>query len=137
MDITAATKPADDDIDMDMMAMSSKMADRDEAFNTRYASYRGWQSAIERVKPIPRPTAQLNLTEIVMQAKLNSPSEVVDYFAARFISVPIAAEAKADLSAYLAQELGTENIARAETYMEEPLRVLLHMILSRPEYQLG
>ena len=137
MDMTAATRPPDDDIDMDMMAMSSKMADRDEAFNTRYASYRGWQTAIERVKPIPRPTARLDLTEIVMQAKLNSPREVVDYFAARFISVPLAPDALEELSAYLAQELGTEDIALAESYMEEPLRVLLHMILSRPEYQLG
>ena len=72
-----------------------------------------------------------------MQAKLNSPREVVDYFAARFISVPLAPDALEELSAYLAQELGTEDIALAETYMEEPLRVLLHMILSRPEYQLG
>ena len=137
MDITAATRPPDDDIDTDMMAMSSMMADRDEAFNTRYASYRGWQTAIERVKPLPRRTAQLNLTELVMQAKLNSPQEVVEYFAARFISVPIGEEVKDQLSAYLTQELGTEQISRAETYMEEPLRVLLHMILSRPEYQLG
>ena len=137
MDITAATRPPDDDIDMDMMAMSSKMADRNEAFNTRYASYRGWQTAIERVKPIPRRTARLNLTEMVMQAKLTSPREVVAYLTDRFISVPLDAQALTEMSEYLSTELGTEEIARAETYMEEPLRVLLHMILSRPEYQLG
>ena len=122
---------------MDMMAMSSKMADRNEAFNTRHASYRGWQTAIERVKPIPRPTAKLDLTEMVMRAKLQSSSEVVSYFAFRFVSVPIDANAMQDMTAFLTQELGTESIPNAESYMEEPLRVLLHMILSRPEYQLG
>ena len=137
MDMTTATRPADDEIDMDMMAMSSKMADRNEAFNTRYASYRGWQAAIERVKPIPRPTAKLDLTEMVMRAKLQSPSEVVSYFASRFVSVPIDANAIKDMTAFLTQELGTESIPSAESYMEEPLRVLLHMVFSRPEYQLG
>jgi len=37
-------------------------ADRDEDFNTRYGSFRGWQMAIERVKPIPRDTAQIDLS---------------------------------------------------------------------------
>ncbi len=137
MDMTTATRPADDEIDMDMMAMSSKMADRNEAFNTRYASYRGWQTAIERVKPIPRPTAKLNLTEMVMQAKLQTPAEVVNYFASRFINVPVDNNAIKEMTAFLTQELGTESVVDAETYMEEPLRVLLHMVLSRPEYQLG
>ena len=137
MDMTTATRPPDDDVDMDMMAMSSQMADRDEAFNTRYASYRGWQTAIERVKPIPRPTARLQLTEMVMQAKLESPRAVVSYFADRFINVPLDEGTVETLSNFLAQELGTEEIVAAESYMEEPLRVLLHMILSRPEYQLG
>ena len=137
MDMTTATRPPDDDIDMDMMAMSSQMADRDEAFNTRYASYRGWQTAIERVKPIPRPTARLQLTEMVMQAKLESPRAVVAYFADRFINVPLDESTIETMSSFLTQELGTAEIAVAESYMEEPLRVLLHMILSRPEYQLG
>ena len=56
------------DSDMDMMAASNLLADRDEAFNTRYGSYRGWQMAIERVKPIPRHTARLDLTSMVMAA---------------------------------------------------------------------
>ena len=137
MDMTTATRPPDDDIDMDMMAMSSQMADRDEAFNTRYASYRGWQTAIERVKPIPRPTARLQLTEMVMQAKLESPRAVVAYFADRFINVSLDESTIETMSSFLTQELGTAEIAVAESYMEEPLRVLLHMILSRPEYQLG
>ena len=35
------------------------------------------------------------------------------------------------------RELGTKDVLSARTYLEEPLRVLLHLMLSRPEYQLG
>ena len=135
--MTSATKPPDDEIDQDMMAMSSMMADRDEAFNTRYASYRGWQMAIERVKPIPRPTAKMNLTEMIMQAKADKPRAVVDYLAERFIPVGLDEQTLDELAAYFEREIGTKDVVAAESYMEEPLRVLLHMILSRPEYQLG
>src|ERR1700733_6594892 len=54
MDISAATKPGGKSGDL---AESNMAADRSEDFNTRYGSYRGWQMAIERVKPIPRDTA--------------------------------------------------------------------------------
>jgi hypothetical protein len=33
--------------------------------------------------------------------------------------------------------LGTADISVAQTYMEEPLRLLLHLIMSQPEYQLS
>ncbi len=136
MDITAATKPVDKDGGTEMMAMSNN-TDRDEAFNTRFASYRGWQMAIERVKPIPRGTARLDLSGMVMAAKLTTPGEVVDYFAQRFLSVPLDAGIRDHMAAFLVQELGTADIPAAATWMEDPLRMLLHLILSRPEYQLG
>ena len=41
-------------------------ADRNEDFNTRYGSFRGSQMAIERVKPIPRDTPQVNLSRMVL-----------------------------------------------------------------------
>ncbi len=136
-DITSATKPSSTDGAADMMAMSNSMADRDEDFNTRYASYRGWQKAIERVKPILRDTARLDLTGLVMQESLATPAAVVDYFAARFLSVPLDQATRESLVTFLAQELGTSDIPSAATYLEDPLRKLLHLILSRPEYQLG
>jgi hypothetical protein len=37
----------------------------------------------------------------------------------------------------LEQELGTADVAAANSYAEEALRLLLHAMLSRPEYQLG
>jgi uncharacterized protein (DUF1800 family) len=139
-DITSATKP----ISMAQagggeggMAMSSAMVDRDEDFNTRYASYRGWQMAVERVKPIPRTFARLDLTGMVESEQLGNTTQVVDYFLARLLRVPIDSKRRGELIAFLDRELGTPDIARAQTYLEEPLRMLVHLILSMPEYQLG
>ncbi|MFT4560928.1 MAG: hypothetical protein ACI9BW_000666 [Gammaproteobacteria bacterium] len=136
LDITSATKPSQTD-GGDMMAMSNAMADRDEAFNTRFASYRGWQMAIEKVKPIDRSIAALDLTKMVMDANLATPDAVVNYFADRFLAVPLDEVTHAKMAEFLQNELGTENVRAAETYLEDPLRALLHIILSRPEYQLG
>lgn len=135
-DITTATKPSGMGSG-DMMAMSNVMADRDEAFNTRFASYRGWQMAIERVKPIERHIAAIDLTAMVRNAGLKTPDAVVDYFAGRFLSVPLDEATHTNFARFLEEELGTADIPSAETYMEDPLRILLHLILSRPEYQLG
>ena len=93
--------------------------------------------AIERVRPIPRHTARLNLSKEVMQAKLTSPEEVVSYFVEQFLSVPLDPESLKMLAAFLEKEVGTNDIEGAQSYLEEPLRMLLHVILSRPEYQLG
>ena len=137
MDITAATKPVDKDGSYEMMAMSNSMADRDEDFNTRYASYRGWQMAIERVKPIPRHVARLDLTKMVLDAGCRTPDDAVGYLQARFLSTPLDADVRKSFAGFLETELGTADLPSAATFAEDPLRLLLHLILSRPEYQLG
>ncbi|HLH42094.1 MAG TPA: DUF1800 domain-containing protein [Bryobacteraceae bacterium] len=134
MDISTATQDETKDGER---AESNKNADRDEEFNTRYGSFRGSQLAIERVKPIPRETAQVNLSRMVLEAKLHNTSEVVDYFIHRFMSVPPSTDARQKLVGFLNKELGTADIPAAQTYMEQPLRLLLHLIASQPEYQLG
>ena len=136
MDITAATQPSSLG-DGRIMAESNMLADRDEDFNTRYGSFRGWQMAIERVKPIPRHTARLNLSQMVMEQGLENTSEVVDYFIARFMRVPPGADSRAMLIRFLDTDLGTSDIDSAQTYMEDSLRLVLHLIMSQPEYQLG
>jgi len=137
-DITTATKPVGKEMGgSGEMAMSNKMADRDEDFNTRYASYRGWQMAIEKVKPIPRTLPQIDLTAMVKAQGLRNTTEVVDYFCARFLSVSVSDAQRKQFVAFLNKELATSDIPTAETYMEDPLRMLLHLIMSTPEYQLG
>jgi hypothetical protein len=135
LDMTSATQP----VAMqggDTMAMSNQV-EREETFNTRYASYRGWQRAIERVLPIPRTLARLDLAGMVTRAGLATPEAVVDYFAQRFLACPLDAVTRGMLVEALVGELGTRDILAATTYLEDPLRVLLHLLLSRPEYQVG
>ncbi len=132
-DISNATMPEDGD----QMAMSNVMADRDEDFNTRYGSYMGWQMAIQRVKPIPRAAAAIDLRAIVHDAELKTTTQAVDALLARFVLVPPDPELRSELIGFLDTELGTSDLARARSYLEEPLRRLLHLILSVPSYQLG
>ena len=136
MDITSATQPSSIG-EGQVMAESNMLADRDEDFNTRYGSFRGWQMAIERVKPIPRHTARLNLSKMVKNEQLNSTADVVDYFIVRFLRVEPGADSRAMLIDFLTNELGTTDIANAESYMEDSLRMTLHLLLSQPEYQLS
>ena len=66
MNITEATKEGTGD------AESNAQLERDEDYNTRYASYRGYVAAFERTKPIPRRVADLNLTAMVAAARAST-----------------------------------------------------------------
>ena len=132
MDVTTATKQ-----DSKELTSMSMQADRDEEFNTRLASFRGWQMALQKVKPIPRATAQLDLSAMVLGAGCKTAREAADYLLARFISVPLDAGTHERVAKFLENELGTADIGAATSFLEEPLRTTLHVILSLPEYQLG
>ncbi len=132
LDVTTATKP-----DAKEMTSMSMQADRDEDFNTRLASFRGWQMALQKVKPIPRATAQMDLSGMVGRAGCKSAREAADYLLARFVSVPVDEATRTRIAKFLESELGTADLAAAASYLEEPLRSTLHVILSLPEYQLG
>lgn len=134
MDVTTATLPEG----KTMGDMSQSMqSDRDEDFNTRLASYHAWRKAIEKVKPIPRDTAQLDLSRMLRQAACRSSAQAVDHLLQRFLSVPVSAAARQQLIDLLTQDLGTDDLSHADSYMEDALRNLLHVILSMPTYQLG
>ena len=132
MDVTTATRPEAKEV-----TSMSMQADRDEDFNTRLASFRGWQMALLKVKPIPRATAQLDLAAMVLGAGCKNAREATDYLLARFVSVPLDAATHERIAKFLESELGTADLAAAASYLEEPLRITLHLILSLPEYQLG
>lgn len=87
--------------------------------------------------PIPRRPAQLDLAGLVRTQKLLNTAQVVDYLLARFIPVAVENADRARLVDFLKMELGTDDVVQAQSYMEEPLRLLLHLIMSLPEYQLG
>jgi hypothetical protein len=134
MDISTATS---DETKEGEKAESNKNADRDEEFNTRYGSFRGSQMAIERVKPIVRDTAQVNLTKLVMAQNPKTTTQAVDYLIQRFMRVPPSEDVRRKMVAFLDKELGTSDIAAAQSYLDEPLRLVLHLIMSQPEFQLG
>ena len=133
MDITSATM---DESKTMGRAESNLNADRDEEFNTRFGSFRGSQMAIERVKPILRDTAQIRLAQMIVDANLTNTSQVVDYMIRRFMRVPPGVAVQEKLVKFLNKELGTDDVSIAQTYLDQPLRLTLHLIMSQPEYQL-
>jgi hypothetical protein len=140
LDIFAATMDRTADASGSGMTGDKAMANvlaNNEEFNTRYGSLKGWLEATRKVKPILRAPAQFDLTDIVLAAQAKTTGDVVDLLLKRFLTVPVDGEARAILVAFLDEQLGTSDIARAATYLEEPLRSLVHLILSMPEYQLG
>ena len=145
MDITAATSDRDSGekaeagMDKNMAgtkAMANLLSDQEE-FNTHYASLKGWEAAVRKIKPILRAPAQFNLTEIVFAEQAKTTADAVDIISRRFLSVPIDDVARAATIAFLDEQLGTGDLERARTFLEEPLRLVAHLIMSAPEYQLA
>jgi Protein of unknown function (DUF1800) len=137
MSVTAATSEENPGTGMaDDRAMANVLADKED-FNTRYGSLNGWREAARKVKPTLRVPAQFNLSNLVLSAQPRTTTEVVDLILGRFLSMPLAEKSRLALISFLDSEFGTSDIGRAETYMEEPLRLLVHLIMSTPEYQLA
>jgi uncharacterized LabA/DUF88 family protein len=136
-DITSATKSSNGGESMMMMSEANMMADRDEDFNTRYGSYKGWQMAVSKVKPIVRDTININFTKMVLNSGAKNTSEAIDYLIDRFLIVKLNDKKREMIISFVNNNLGTENIIQAETYLEDSLKMALHLIMSQPEYQLG
>ena len=120
-----------------MSAFDLVALERDELFNTRVSTYRGWERAVRRLIPTPRGGARVDMTRMILDAGAATTAEAVDYLLGRFLRVPTAPSTRDALVALLDDELGTPDIGRAETYMEDPLRMVAHLIMSTPEYQIN
>ena len=134
MDITEATKEGD--AAPGMAAESNMMVDRDEDYNTRYGGYKGYLIAFERTKTIPRRSAPIDLVAMAQAAGADTVDKVVDHFAQRFLSVPLAPKDRAVLATFLRGKLGTDKVQPGAA-LENSLRELLYLVLATPEYQLG
>ena len=137
MSISLATKPTGIDSDDGMMADSNMLADRDEAFNTRLGSMRGWQMAIQRVRPIVRDTYSGSLTQLLLDSEVETPLEAVLHFQEMFFEVSLDQVLLGKLADFLRTEVGSDDLRSSKSILEEPLRKVLHNMLSLPEYQLG
>mgnify|MGYP001269776284 CR=1 FL=1 len=111
--------------------------ERDELFNTRVSSFRGYERAMRKLIPTPRRAAQIDLTQMILESGATTTSEAVDYLLVRFVRVPVSTDTREALVSLLGDELGTTNIDRAKSYMEDPLRMVSHLIMSTPEYQIN
>lgn len=129
LEITAATLEDD--------AAPSSAAGIQEAFNTRYASLVGYQEAVRKLIPTPRFAAQFSLSDQVLAAGARSTAEAAEALATRFLRVPLSPSAQRALVDTLDAELGTTDLTEAETYMEHGLRLVAHLIMSSPQYQLA
>lgn len=118
------------------MPMATLLSAQEE-FNTHYASLIGWEEAVRRVKPTLRGAAQFSLAALVLKDGAKTAAAAVDSLVRRFLSVPLDPAARKAAAAFLESELGTADLERAKTYLEEPLRLTAHLIMSAPEYQLA
>jgi hypothetical protein len=132
-DIGAATAVGDP---ANMTAFDRVALERDEQFNTRISGYIGWEQAARKLIPTPRRAAQFDLTRMVRDSRSTTTAEAVDYLLSRLLRVPPAQATRDAFVAFLTRELGTESVTRAQTYMEDPLRMTVHLIMSTPEYQI-
>ena len=119
-----------------MLAFDLANIERDELFNTRVSGYRAWAEAVRTLIPTPRGAARISLTQIVKDSGSATTDEAVDALLARFLRMPVSTDLRDALVAFLDEELGTSDLDRAATYMEDPLRMVTHLIMSTPEYQL-
>ncbi len=78
--------------------------------------------AIQRVISIPRQAARIGLSRMVLEAGLTDTTAVVDFFIHRFMRVSPSTDVRETLVDFLDSELGTSDVAVAETYMEDSLR---------------
>jgi Protein of unknown function (DUF1800) len=132
-DIGAATAVNDP---ANMSAFDRAALERDEQFNTRISGYIGWEQAARKLIPTPRHGARFDLTRIVVASGSKTTPEAVDYLMWRLLRVPTAKPTRDAFVSFLTGELGTDNIERAGSYMEDALRMTVHLIMSTPEYQI-
>jgi len=132
-DIGAATAVSDP---ANMSAFDRTALERDEQFNTRISGYIGWEQAARKLIPTPRHAAHFDLTRMVLDSGSATTAEAVDHLMSRMLRVPPARTTRDAFVAFLTKELGTDRIDRAKTYMEDPLRMTAHLIMSTPEYQI-
>jgi hypothetical protein len=106
--------------------------ERDEQFNTRISGYIGWQQAARKLIPTPRQAAQFDLARMVLNSGATTTAEAVEYLTWRMLRVPSAPATREAFVTFLTGELGTDRIDRAKTYMEDALRMTVHLIMRRP-----
>ena len=108
-----------------------------EDFNLAVGVYSGFIEAARRVKPVPRFAAEVDFAALAKAAEIDTAEGAVDHFAGRLLGVPLHADRRAAVVAFLKSELGGDRLDFADKDLDRALRRTVHLILSAPEYQLG
>ena len=77
-----------------------------------------------------------NLNQAGSPSVTRNAADAVDHLSLRLLSVTVNAAVRNTLVTFLERQLGTADLAQASTYMERPLRLTAHLIMSSPEFQL-
>jgi Protein of unknown function (DUF1800) len=114
----------------------SKLAST-ERYNLAVGLYAGFVEGYNRVKAIPRTTADVDLVAMARVDKATTASEAVDCFCRRLLSVDLSPERHRAIVAFLQDELGSDKIDYTAKGLALTLRRTVHLILSAPEFQLS
>ena len=112
--------------------------ERDEQFNTRISGYIGWQQAARKLIPTPRQRGAVRPhADGARRAARRRPRRRWTTCCGGCSACRRRKATRDALVAFLTKELGTDTIDRAKTYMEDALRMTVHLIMSTPEYQIA
>lgn len=106
-------------------------------YNLAIGIRNGYQKAIERVTPIPRAAATIDLVSMLKRERVKTADAAVDHFSRRLLLIPIRDKDRQALIRFLKQQVGSPNISYGRPGLEVSLRQLVHLIMSMPEYQLN
>ena len=73
---------------------------------------------------------------MVLESGAKTTGEAVEHLLWRLLRIPVARATRDALVTFLSKELGTDSVERARTYLEDPLRMTVHLIMSTPEFQM-
>ena len=99
-----------------------------EEYNLALGVNRGVAKANQRVKPVPPKKAESSLVAMAQGSGAQTPEQVVDYFALRFLRLPLGEGARHSLVAFARNGLKSEKIDYQSPNAEKVLRELAHLI---------
>lgn len=105
-------------------------------YNLAIGIRNGYQKALERIRPIPRATAVIDLVSMLKREKVKTADAAVDHFLRLLLRIPVHEKDRTALISFLRQQVGGDKIKYDRPGLEESLRRLVHLIMSMPEYQL-
>ncbi len=94
----------------------------------------GFKKAVAAIKKDKKIKANIDLRSMLQNAKVETSAEAVNYFTRRFLRKPLGAAEQKQLVAFITKKHGAR-IDYDNAKLEQSLRSLLHLIMSKREYQ--